>query len=178
MTEQIPAEAVEAVRVAVGRVLVNAANFPAKVGPHILGQDMAPLIDKVTESVVAALPYQPARVVPSVEEAYAEAEGRLRDASVAIRYDDDEAADFIALSEAIATLDAYADALAALFASQPTVADVREQALVEAEALVRPPMRVYVEHGCHEVAVVNEALHHAADRIRARIARGETKGDE
>jgi hypothetical protein len=46
---------VTAVRNAIANVLVNASNHPKKVTSHLLGQDMTPLIDKVTGAVVAAL---------------------------------------------------------------------------------------------------------------------------
>ncbi|MDL5351138.1 hypothetical protein [Microbacterium sp. zg-YB36] len=41
-------------RTAIGAVLVNAFNFPERVQARLLGQDMAPLIDKVTAAVRAA----------------------------------------------------------------------------------------------------------------------------
>lgn len=41
-------------RTAIGAVLFNASNFPEKVQTRLLGQDMAPLIDKVTAAVRAA----------------------------------------------------------------------------------------------------------------------------
>jgi hypothetical protein len=40
--------------VAVGRVLVNATNFPEKVQARLLGQNMRPLIDAVVGSVLDA----------------------------------------------------------------------------------------------------------------------------
>lgn len=44
----------EALRIAVGRVLFNASNFPARVQTRLLGQDMAPLNEKLTAAVLAA----------------------------------------------------------------------------------------------------------------------------
>lgn len=41
----------EALRNAVGIVLTNAANFPEKVQARMLGQDMGPLIERVTDAV-------------------------------------------------------------------------------------------------------------------------------
>jgi hypothetical protein len=41
-------------RNAIANVLVNGSNYPPKVTPRILGQDMTPLIDKVFEAVNAA----------------------------------------------------------------------------------------------------------------------------
>lgn len=69
-------------------------------------------------------------------DAYAEAEGRLRDAAVPIRYDDTEAHDYVLLSEAIATLDAYADAIAA-----------RPAPVVSADAVERAVRAVSTEDG-------------------------------
>lgn len=43
-------------RDAIATVLTNASNFPDKVQSRLLGQDMAPLIDRVTEAVRAAAP--------------------------------------------------------------------------------------------------------------------------
>jgi hypothetical protein len=40
--------------IAVGAVLVNAANFPEKVQSRLLGQNMRPLIDAVVGSVLDA----------------------------------------------------------------------------------------------------------------------------
>lgn len=45
----------EDIRNAVAPVLVNASSFPRKAQPHLLGQDMAPLIDRVVTAVVARL---------------------------------------------------------------------------------------------------------------------------
>lgn len=44
----------EAARRALTGALVNAGNYPPKVTPHILGQDMAPLIDKAADAILAA----------------------------------------------------------------------------------------------------------------------------
>lgn len=44
----------EALRIAVGRVLFNASNFPERVQARLLGQDMAPLNEKLTVAVLAA----------------------------------------------------------------------------------------------------------------------------
>jgi hypothetical protein len=44
----------QTVRGAVGNVLCNASNFPETVQARLLGQDMEPLIDKVTQAVLAA----------------------------------------------------------------------------------------------------------------------------
>lgn len=46
----------ERVRAAVGGVLWNASNYPERVQARMLGQDTAPLRDKVTDAVLAALP--------------------------------------------------------------------------------------------------------------------------
>lgn len=40
---------------AVGEVVINASNFPHAVRFRILGQDMAPLREKITDAVMAAL---------------------------------------------------------------------------------------------------------------------------
>lgn len=42
----------ETLRIAVMRILRNATNYPEKVQPHILGQNMAPLCDKVVDSIL------------------------------------------------------------------------------------------------------------------------------
>jgi hypothetical protein len=42
----------EAVRSAVGSVLVNASNYPAKVSFRMLGLDLGPLIDKTTDAIL------------------------------------------------------------------------------------------------------------------------------
>jgi len=42
----------EAVRSAVGTVLVNASNYPAKVSFRMLGLDLGPLIDKTTDAIL------------------------------------------------------------------------------------------------------------------------------
>jgi hypothetical protein len=44
----------DAIRRAVAPVLVNATNYPDRVTPHILGQDMTPLIEKVVARVMRA----------------------------------------------------------------------------------------------------------------------------
>lgn len=44
----------EAVRGEVASVLVNAGNYPSKVTPHILGQNMQPLIDQVAAALGVA----------------------------------------------------------------------------------------------------------------------------
>lgn len=44
----------EALRIAVGRVLFNASNFPEKVQTRLLGQDMAPLNAKLLDAVLDA----------------------------------------------------------------------------------------------------------------------------
>ena len=49
----------KAVRVAIGSVLFNASNYPAKVAPHMPGQDVGPLTQKVTDAVIAHLAAQP-----------------------------------------------------------------------------------------------------------------------
>lgn len=51
----IDGEMREAIRIAIGGVLCNASNFPAKVTPHILGQDMGPLIGRTAAAVIARL---------------------------------------------------------------------------------------------------------------------------
>ena len=50
----------ERVRIAVGAVLANASNFPEKVAPRILGQNMGPLIEKVTDAVLNTYPEEDA----------------------------------------------------------------------------------------------------------------------
>lgn len=42
-----------ALRKAVQPVLWNASNYPRKAQPHILGQDITPLVDQVTDAVFA-----------------------------------------------------------------------------------------------------------------------------
>lgn len=49
----------EALRRAIQGVLWNASNFPAKVVPHMLGQDVGPLTKRVTDAVIAHLAAQP-----------------------------------------------------------------------------------------------------------------------
>lgn len=44
----------KALRSVVGGVLCNAMNFPEKVIPHLLGQNMGPLIDRTAEKILAA----------------------------------------------------------------------------------------------------------------------------
>lgn len=46
------------IRNAVGTVLTNAMNFPDRVQSRLLGQDMGPLIDRVTEAVASVLAEQ------------------------------------------------------------------------------------------------------------------------
>jgi hypothetical protein len=41
-------------RGALVNVLSNASNYPEKVQPRLLGQDMGPLIEKVADAIVAA----------------------------------------------------------------------------------------------------------------------------
>jgi len=41
-------------RAAIGSVLVNASNYPAKVSSRILGQDMGPLIERTVTAVLQA----------------------------------------------------------------------------------------------------------------------------
>lgn len=43
------------VQSAVGGVLANAANFPQEAQARLLGRDMAPLRDKITDAVLDAL---------------------------------------------------------------------------------------------------------------------------
>ena len=45
----------EALRVAIGSVTSNASNFPEKVQARLLGQDMAPLTEKLVDAVVGAV---------------------------------------------------------------------------------------------------------------------------
>lgn len=54
----------DAIRVAIGGVLFNAMNFPKCAIPYLLGQDMQPLNDKITDAVLDAL-----TSVPKPEEA-------------------------------------------------------------------------------------------------------------
>lgn len=49
----------DGLRRAIQGVLWNASNFPAKVVPHMLGQDVGPLTKKVTDAVIAHLAAQP-----------------------------------------------------------------------------------------------------------------------
>lgn len=51
---------------AVGEVLFNASNYPKKAMPHILGQDIGPLREKVTEAVMAALEEQEGDLVHEI----------------------------------------------------------------------------------------------------------------
>lgn len=44
-----------AVRRAVGGVLFNASNFPERVQTRLLGQDMGPLNEKITDAVIEAI---------------------------------------------------------------------------------------------------------------------------
>jgi len=44
----------EALRAAIGGVLVNATNYPDRVAPRILGEDMGPLIDRTVDALLAA----------------------------------------------------------------------------------------------------------------------------
>lgn len=48
----------DAVRSAVGGVLFNAMNYPERVQHLMLGQDISPLTQKVTDAVLAALSQQ------------------------------------------------------------------------------------------------------------------------
>lgn len=58
----------ETVRAAVGSVLWNASNYPERVQARMLGQDTAPLRDKVTDAVLAALaPAAPAALTTAAE---------------------------------------------------------------------------------------------------------------
>lgn len=45
----------DVIRRALGEVLWNASNYPDRVQPYILGQNTAPLRDKATDAVMAAL---------------------------------------------------------------------------------------------------------------------------
>lgn len=53
MTTPTEDEARGLIRNAVMTVVTNASNFPAKVTPHILGQNMGPLGDRITDAVLA-----------------------------------------------------------------------------------------------------------------------------
>lgn len=46
-------ELIEKLKLRVGEVLWNASNYPAKVTPHMLGQDIAPLREKVVSAALA-----------------------------------------------------------------------------------------------------------------------------
>jgi len=48
-------ELVKRIDIAIGGVLFNASNFPARVQPYLLGQDVGPLRAKVLDAVLAAL---------------------------------------------------------------------------------------------------------------------------
>lgn len=43
------------IREAVAPAVVNASNYPKRVQPYILGQDMSPLIEKIVERVMRKL---------------------------------------------------------------------------------------------------------------------------
>jgi hypothetical protein len=43
----------ETMRIAVGRVLTNALNYPSAISAHILGRDMTQLIDAVVDSAMS-----------------------------------------------------------------------------------------------------------------------------
>lgn len=45
----------DAIDIAIGEVLFNARNFPERVQPYILGQDMAPLRKKLVAAVINAV---------------------------------------------------------------------------------------------------------------------------
>jgi len=47
-----PSTEEDALRSKLGAVLVNAANYPRAVQPHILGRDLGPLISKAVSAVV------------------------------------------------------------------------------------------------------------------------------
>lgn len=110
--------------------------------------------------------HQPARVVPSAEEVGDELSGwPIGSGYYATQVGTDEARDM-------------ADAVLALCASQPTVAQVRGQVARELEALlptddeVADPQPCSAGHDCHEAA------RYVTVRRAQRIARGETKGGE
>jgi hypothetical protein len=46
---------IERLSTAIGSVLFNASNYPSAVAPHVLGQNIGPLRQKVFEAVLAAL---------------------------------------------------------------------------------------------------------------------------
>ena len=103
--------------------------------------------------------HQPARVVPSAEEVA----GVLGE---------------FAVGREMPTDAPIVTAVLALFASQPTVAEVREQVARELEALlptddeVPDPQPCSAGHDCHEAA------RYVTVRRAQRIARTETKGGE
>jgi hypothetical protein len=48
-------ELVKRIDVAIGGVLFNASNFPARVQPYLLGQNVGPLRAKILDAVLAAI---------------------------------------------------------------------------------------------------------------------------
>ena len=117
-------------------------------------------------ALTAALPYLSPSVAPSAEEVGDELSGwPIGSGYYATQVGTDEARDM-------------AEAVLALFASQPAVAQVREQVARELEALlptddeVADPQPCSAGHDCHEAA------RYVTVRRAQRIARGETKGGE
>ena len=158
MTEQIPAEAVEA---------ANDVLVPALIRAGFSLSDAAAVAGLTPAALTAALPYlaQPARVVPSVEEVA----WTLRDEMK--RYMRSP----VPLGDGrIGTLGAteydLARAVIALFASQPTVADVREQVAREIEAWRGPAP----DGDASDSVMVGHWVDSRDGEFAARIARGQS----
>ena len=157
MTEQIPAEAVEAASEAAYQVYVSDA------GQTLATRDLTNAITDAALAAALVVLAQPARVVPGVEDVrkvLAETDHRM-DGSTPWE----------------TVFAAQAQAVLALFASQPTVAEVREQALSEIRKAC-----VVGNWDVHEWGERGTPFSNGADKafglIYNLIARGETKGDD